>query len=413
VRRHEVLIAQPASTSNAAHERGWKSGTEPMTWKPFSVIAVPASLLAFAACGAEKSSNPLSPSIAGPIAGVEITTPVQLEPPAGTRFRESQQPIRLTVSNAISSGVRPLYYMFEVATDSTFQTKMYARSQVPPGEGGRTGVQIDRLELGRTYYWRARAEDGANSSAFVTSQFELLPRAQLGPPPLLSPINNERTATRRPVLIVGSSERNAAVGPVRYEIQVAADEPFSQLIAADILDETPGGTGFGLAADLAGDRQYFWRARATDGEATSSWSPTQGFRTPGGGGGGPGPGPLPGDGGSCASTSGPFIVGCIANKYPDRLAAGVSLDQRTANMEFLRDRVIEAGICGGLDLARNLKRGVGPHSIDAIAWRLPSGAVEVVDIGAAWDDTSSPLVLTWGIVAGPPGYDPYPRPSCQ
>ena len=31
-------------------------------------------------------------------------------------------------------------------------------------------------------------------------------------------------------------------------------------------------------------------------------------------------------------------------------SAGVSLSQRQANMAFLRDRIIEAGRCGGLDL---------------------------------------------------------------
>jgi hypothetical protein len=82
-------------------------------------------------------------------------------------------------------------------------------------------------------------------------------------------------------------------------------------------------------------------------------------------------------------------------------------------MEFLRDRVIETGICGGLDLGRNLKRGVGPYSIDALAWKLPSGFVEVVDIGFAYDDTSIPLRLTWGIVEGPPGYDGYPAFTCK
>ena len=93
--------------------------------------------------------------------------------------------------------------------------------------------------------------------------------------------------------------------------------------------------------------------------------------------------------------------------------AGVSESQRISNMEFLRDRVIEAGRCGGMDLAWNLKRGVGPHSIDAIAWRT-GGRVEVVDLGAAYDDTSRPLVTQWVIVAGPPGYDPYTVPfSCK
>ena len=88
-------------------------------------------------------------------------------------------------------------YTFEVASDPEFATKMYARSQVPPGGDGRTAVQIDRLELGRSYYWRARAEDGANTGPFTSAQFEVLPRAHLGSPGLLSPVNNERTSSRR------------------------------------------------------------------------------------------------------------------------------------------------------------------------------------------------------------------------
>jgi hypothetical protein len=156
--------------------------------------------------------------------------------------------------------------------------------------------------------------------------------------------------------------------------------------------------------------------RIADNEGNvGDWSRAETYRTPlpgappSGGGGGTGGG---GNGGSCASSSGPAIVACIEAKYPERLVAGVSHSQREANMAFLRDRVIEAGICGGLDLAWNLKRGVGPHSIDAIAWRT-GGGDEVVDIGLAYDDTNIPLRLSWGIVAGPPGYDPYPRPSCQ
>ena len=111
----------------------------------------------------------------------------------------------------------------------------------------------------------------------------------------------------------------------------------------------------------------------------------------------------PGNGGSCASNNGDAIVRCVGATYPDKTAAGVSLDQRIANMEFIRDRVIEAGICGGLDLAWNKKRGTGPHSVDAIAWRH-NGIDDVVDLGSAYDDTSRPLGLQWAIVAGPPGY---------
>ena len=366
---------------------------------------------ALAGCEAQKSSNPLSPSVAGPIAGVNITAPKLIEPAQGFKYKESQQPIKLVLENATSNGVRPVTYMFEVATDADFNTKVYARSGVPAGESGRTSVQIDRLDLGRAYYWRAKAEDGANASQFSASQFEVLPKPLLVAPLIYSPVNNERVTSRRPTLTVSDSDRNAAVGALSYEFQIATDQGFSKIVASGVLGETPGQTTFAPGADLANDLQHFWRARAGDGETTSLWAPTQTFRTPLPVAAPP-PNPGPGNGGSCASNNGDAIVRCVGAAYPDKTAAGVSLDQRIANMEFIRDRVIEAGICGGLDLAWNKKRGTGPRSIDAIAWRH-NGIDDVVDLGSAYDDTSRPLGLQWAIVAGPPGYDPYPRPTCR
>ena len=52
--------------------------------------ALPAVLLlSLLACEAQKSSSPLSPSVAGPIPGVEITQPKLLEPAQGFRFPRS------------------------------------------------------------------------------------------------------------------------------------------------------------------------------------------------------------------------------------------------------------------------------------------------------------------------------------
>jgi hypothetical protein len=110
-------------------------------------------------------------------------------------------------------------------------------------------------------------------------------------------------------------------------------------------------------------------------------------------------------------STGPELAIYIMERFPDRLAAGVSHDERVANMEFLRDQMIAAGVCGGMDLARNLKRGVGPHSIDAITWKHDE-SLDVVDIAAAYDDTGRRLELHWVIVDGPAGYDPGPRPEC-
>jgi hypothetical protein len=271
--------------------------------------------IALAGCEAQKSSNPLSPSVAGPIAGVDITAPQPIEPGQGVKYKESQQPIKLIVGNATSNGVRPVTYMFEVAADANFNSKVFARSGVPAGDGGRTSVQIDRLESGRTYYWRARAEDGANSSAFASSQFDLLPKPVLTAPGLVSPISNTRVTTRRPVLTVNNSDRNAAVGGVSYEFQVATDQAFTRLVAAGIVDEMPGQTTFTPNGDLAYDIQHFWRARASDGETTSAWASTQTFRGQSSPTPSPSPSPGPAPGGPCVSSSPQAIVECERAKY--------------------------------------------------------------------------------------------------
>jgi hypothetical protein len=112
--------------------------------------------------------------------------------------------------------------------------------------------------------------------------------------------------------------------------------------------------------------------------------------------------------------TGPEVVAYVSAKYPDKLAAGVSHAERVANMEFLRDRIIEVGLCGGMTLAWNLKRGVGPRSIDAIDWRHGVEDInDVVDLAADYDNTSIPLRLHWIVVAGPAGWDPYPQPACR
>jgi hypothetical protein len=277
-----------------------------------SRAALPAALLlTLVACEAQKSSNPLSPSVAGPIAGVEITAPKLLEPAQGFRFKENQQPIRLVIENSSTSGVRPLSYAFEVATDSGFETKVFARSGVAPGDGGRTSVQVDRLELGRPYYWRARAEDGANSSTYSSAGFEVLPRALLTVPTPVSPVNNAQVASRQPTLQIRNSDRNSAVGSISYFFVVARDQAFTQISATGAVDEQ-GTTAWTVDRQLDYGLPHYWRVRATDGEVTTDWSATQVFRTPGA----PAPGPGPSNpGGACNGSTPLAIVECERDKY--------------------------------------------------------------------------------------------------
>jgi hypothetical protein len=268
---------------------------------------------ALAGCEAKKSSNPLSPSVAGPIPGVEISAPKLLEPAQGFKFKESEQPIKLLIENASSTGVRPLSYAFEVATDNGFTTKVFSRAGVAPGTGGRTSVQLDRLEIGRAYFWRARAEDGANTGPFATAGFEIYPKPAINPPNAIAPINNAVTANATPVLTVQNATTVGPVGNMTYEFQVANDQAFTQLVSAGIFAEGPGQTSM-TSATLAGGRTYFWRARVSDGETTSAWMPTQTFRTPAAPPP-PSPSPTPAPGGPCNSSNPQTIVECERAKY--------------------------------------------------------------------------------------------------
>ena len=127
---------------------------------------------------------------------------------------------------------------------------------------------------------------------------------------------------------------------------------------------------------------------------------------------GPSPSPVPGNGGSCASNNGPAIVNCIGAKYPGYLVGGISLGQRQANMSFLRDRIIEAGKCGGLDLGQNLKRGGPDLSIDFLAWRQPGGEMGV-DLAFDYDNTSTTLRLQWAEAGFGATYQAYPNGPCN
>jgi len=357
--------------------------------RSFRHVAAFSAALALAACEASKSSNPLSPSVAGPIAGVEITAPKVLEPASEFKFKESQQPIRLLIENSVTNGVRPVSYTFEVASDNEFNNKVFARSGVPQGDGGRTSVTIERLDLGRTYHWRARAEDGANSSTYARASFEVLPRALLNPPSQHSPRGGATTATRRPEMIVGQSERNAAVGFVRYEFQIASNVTFSAIVASGVRDEGGGNTHFLPDGDLQAETNYYWRVRATDGETTSSWSGAESFRTPavipaGGGGGGP-----TNPGGPCNSSNPDTIVKCERAKYGQ-----MSSSQLVAFLRASAQSLNRNGIGGG---PWGILRKAGGHqcngySCDILCSGQGTGQRQVDVLG----DADGAQIAGWG-----------------
>jgi hypothetical protein len=377
-----------------------------------NVFVGAAAAVVLSACQMEKSSNPLSPQLAGPVEGVVISTPNLLEPGQDWELRTRDQPVKLLFQNADTNGVRPLKYSFDVAADAAFKNIIFARTGVEPNAAGVTQFQLpDRLAAG-TYWWRTRAEDGANTGPYSeTKSFNVLAEVVMAPPIPSMPNNGAVLNDITPEFRVKAGERSGITAEIEYIVQVANNSSFSSIAAIFTTKESWPETRIDNGYAFLHDKTYYWRVRAwhtADGSEFSNWSPTQTFRTPkppvappppppppdddddGGGGGGGGSNP-----GACNSNDGDDIAACIEARYPSYLAARVSDERRKANMAFLRDRMIEHGRCRGLDLGLNLKRGGPSISYDFLVWRRPGHHDTGVDIARGYDDTSNRLELGW------------------
>ena len=303
-----------------------------------------------AGCEAAKSSNPLSASVAGPIPGVNISAPKPLEPNGGAKIAVGAQPVTLLLENASSSGPRPISYLFELATDAGFSNKVFAREGIPPGDGGRTSLRMpDPLASERTYYWRARAEDGANTGPYsAAANFEVFTPVVIDQPVPIAPINNVKVDNLHPRFTFANAPRSGPVGPITYVIEVGDTDSFANKLAIWTVAEQPNETSLDAPQDGPYGKQFFWHVRAYDPTTTGPWSATQVFRTPDAPppptsptpappGGGPGnhvpPGPL-------TVNRAQQVVFATANEFPQLTAVYGSEGEAVAAAEQLLRRTI-------------------------------------------------------------------------
>jgi hypothetical protein len=269
-----------------------------------AVACVCAAAALTAACEKRQSSNPLSPTVAGPIPWVKLTTPHVVNPAAGQRIRNDEQPITLILENASTNGPRPLSYLFEVATDVTFTNRVFVREGVAPGEGGRTSIRLpDPLAPERTYYWRARAEDGANTGEYTAPiHFAVYTPVVIQAPVPRSPIGNTVVNTINPRLTWANAPRSGPASAIGYVVEISSSDAFATIDAVGTVPEnTAGETSMDVTINLVANRQYFWRVRAYEATTSGPWAAAQVFTTataaPPAGGGGAG-----GGGGGTGST---------------------------------------------------------------------------------------------------------------
>ena len=188
----------------------------------------------------------------------------------------------MTVGNATTSGVRPLNYLFEVALDAGFTNKVFTRDSITPGDGGQTSLRLpDALGTGRTYYWRARAQDGANTGTYSTiANFDVFTPIIISAPVLVSPINGVTVDSVHPKFTFTDAARTGPAGAITYVIELADSDSFANRLAVWTVAEQPGQTSLQSPQDLPVSKQFFWHVRATDPTTTGPLSATGVFQTP-------------------------------------------------------------------------------------------------------------------------------------
>jgi hypothetical protein len=300
-------------------------------------LAALAVLPLVTACETSKSANPLSPSVAGPIPGVEITAPKPLSPQANASVTSDQQPVTLTVENASSTGQRPLSYRVEVAADAGFSTMVFSKDGITPGGNGRTSVQLaDKLAADRTYFWRVRAQDGANTGPFSdTLKFSVVTPVTIGAPALVSPAPGETIDANPPTLIFANADVTGPAAGIKYLLQVATDQAFTHIVFSAAGTPQSNQTRVTPEAALLAATTFYWRVRASAGDVTGPWSATGSFKTsaapsepsptpppppPGGGGGGGGGGST----GNCRSGSAGHVAGGITEDHAKQIVEGTA-----------------------------------------------------------------------------------------
>jgi hypothetical protein len=282
------------------------------------------------------------------------------------------------------------------------------------GVGTRQTRDTMKLDYSGSYCF------GTVSGSEILRNPETKPPVVLEPPTPVSPSNGATLGGIVPQFTLKAGSRSGVTGRMQYVLEVSTDSSFASIAAKFYQDETLPDTTVATGYSFLNAKTYYWRARTehNGGSDQSSWSATRMFKTPaptdGGGGGGGGGGTNPA---SCNSSKGSDIAKCIEARYPAYRRAGVSLDRRKRDMQFLRDRLIEHATCKGLTVGLNLKRGGPDISNDFITF-FTLGRWVGVDIAGGYDDTSSTLTMMWyqhgaSTNWGYPYHKPYGPVNCN
>ena len=202
--------------------------------------------------------------------------------PVNLSYVSSQTPV-LTVINAYDPDGDELYYDFQVSGNSAFSSIVSSVSNLPEGSSSTSWIVANSLNQGSSYYWRVRAFDGEYYSTWSNTRVFSVIQSQSNSPPTTpepeSPSNGSTINTLNPTLIFKNSY-DANGDRLTYQIQVATSNSFNTIVAtASNVSAGSGTYTYWLVNhSLSENEDFWWRVRAYDGTAASSFcDPVQFF----------------------------------------------------------------------------------------------------------------------------------------
>jgi hypothetical protein len=252
-----------------------------------SIVSAIALAATAAACTKSSPTRPTDAAASAQTAavtdaksGITLTTPQLVTPTDGQRFKFAEQPLTLTIKNAVGTGSSALTYSFQVATDSGFGSVVFSKDGVAEGTG-QTALKIDKLAGNKDYFWRARASAGSQAGNFSSGRaFNVGPEVVLQTPVLANPSQNG-TLNGAAALVVNNVGRTGPAGQVFYHFQISDSSSFDTILFDSTVAEQGGSTtSVQMTAKLNSNTTYYARVQASDpsNAVTTSFSSVAGFK---------------------------------------------------------------------------------------------------------------------------------------
>lgn len=199
-----------------------------------------------------------------PSGTTSVVAPKGVVPAPNATIRYIDQPVTLSVANAVVSQPGTTTYTFEVSSDSNFSSKVQTKANVAEGTGA-TNVKLDQLAGSADYYWHVRAISGGTVGTWSPAyKFTVGPPIVVQAPSPISPVSGAETDSM-PTFTVANAQKSGPAGALVYRFEASNSPSFSPLALDIVVPEGSNGrTQLVSPVELPAETTVYWRVTAVD-----------------------------------------------------------------------------------------------------------------------------------------------------